>query len=53
MRLIDAAVTWTALSALVTPFVAQLLARRHVEVWPDELVTRPLGDRASAAPLDL
>jgi hypothetical protein len=53
MRLIDAAVTWTAVSALVTPFVGQLLARRGVELLPEELVTGPLSDRASAAPLDL
>jgi hypothetical protein len=53
VKLVDAAVLWTALSALVTPFVGQLLARRRAEVWSDDLVTSPLGDRASAAPLDL
>jgi hypothetical protein len=53
MRLVDAAVTWTAVSTLVTPFVGQLLARRRVEMSPEDLVASHLCDRASAAPLDL
>jgi hypothetical protein len=52
VKLIDAAVIWTALSALVTPVVGQLLARRRAQVWPDDLATGPLVDRALAAPLD-
>jgi hypothetical protein len=53
MRLVNAAVLWTAVSALVTPFIGLCLARRRVEVRPDELVTTSMADRASAVPLDL
>jgi hypothetical protein len=53
MRLVNAAVLWTAVSSLVTPFIGFHLARRRVELWPDELVTTSMPDRASAAPLDL
>jgi hypothetical protein len=53
VRLVDAAVTWTALSALVTPLVGLHLARRRVEMRSEELVTTALSDRGTAAALDL
>jgi hypothetical protein len=52
LRLLNAAFLWTALSAVVTPFVGSCLARRHVEVTPEGLATISLSDRGTAAPPD-
>ena len=51
MTVINAALIWTAVSALVAPVIGNQLARRCVELPPDGLVTA-LREHALTAPPD-
>ena len=50
MRLADAALLWTAVSMIVSPFIGGWLARRPAGLTPAGLGT--MGDRDAAAPFD-
>jgi len=51
MTVINAALVWTAVSALVAPVIGNQLARRRVELPPEGLVTA-LSEHALTAPPD-
>jgi len=51
MSFVDAAVLWTAVSIVVSPFVGSCLARRRVELASGGLVTAS-SDRGAAAAFD-
>jgi hypothetical protein len=52
MTLINAALIWTAVSAIVAPVIGSQLARRRVQLIPEGLVTATLREHALTAPPD-